>query len=66
MPISSKVREKLRAAFANDQIASVDDPLPVKAPYAERVPVRGSVLIASGRVISRMEINKRFDKSFSK
>lgn len=66
MSLSKETRQKLKATFGartnNKDLAS----LPIKVPYMDKVPVRGSVHIGTGRVISRDSINKRFDKAFSK
>ena len=65
MSLSKETRLKLRAVFGAEVKTDLDN-LPVKVPYMDKVPVRGSVHVGTGRVISRDEINKRFDKAFSK
>jgi hypothetical protein len=68
LKLSEESRERLREAFSNGPpLADPTDPsLPVELIYVERVPMRGSVHLATGRVISREEINRWFDKTFAK
>lgn len=65
MSLSKETRQKLRATFGAQAKKDLEN-LPIKVPRVDKVPVRGSVHIGTGRVISRDEINKRFDKAFSK
>ena len=68
MRISKSTQDKIVAAFSKGPalIDPNDDALPVGVPYVDRVGVRGSVHLSTGRIISRKEINRRFDKAFSK
>lgn len=65
MSLSKETRQKLRATFGARAKKDLEN-LPIKVPRVDKVPVRGSVHIGTGRVVSRDEINKRFDKAFSK
>lgn len=67
MKLTQSTKEKLRAAFSKDrQTTRADDSaFPVRTLYVDRVPVRGSVYICSGRVISRTEADRLFNKTFS-
>jgi hypothetical protein len=68
MKMSKKTHDKLEIAFSKGPklLDPDDDRLPVGIPYVDRVAIRGSVHLSTGRIISRKEINKRFDKAFSK
>lgn len=68
LKLSEESRASLKRAFSNGPpLADPADPsLPVELIYAERVPLRGSMHLATGRTISREEINRRFDKVFTK
>jgi hypothetical protein len=64
MRITATTRDKLRVAFKN-QTQPEDKSLPVGYIHADRVPVRGSVHIGTGRVMSRLAIDRLFKKIFS-
>lgn len=67
MKLTQSTKEKLKAAFAKDRKITFanDASLPVRTLHVDRVPVRGSVHICTGRVISRTEADRLFEKSFS-
>jgi len=64
MPISETTLSKLRHAFKGTKMRSDDETLPVGYLHSDKVPIRGSVHIGSGRVISREETDKRLKKAF--
>lgn len=66
MPHDPAVRQRLREHMKKHNIDRNDErpDFPVGLVYREAIPVRGSVHLATGRIISRENINKLFKLRF--